>query len=584
MRELGGVAASPGVALGPAQPLGAGALGPAAPRRADPWPVELARARDALVAAAAELVRAAGGLRERGHGEEAEIVEASALMAGDPALEGAVEVALRERGLTAGEAILAAAAAQADAIGAIDDAYLAARADDVRSVGRRAAQLAEREATDADADGADGAGVAAGAILLARDLGPADVAELDEDVGGIALAAGGPTAHAAIVARSLGLPMVVGVGEDLLAVAPGTELALDGDRGLVVVAPERRRAAEARARMQERLAARRRAAESAGLPAVTRDGRAVRVLVNAAGAAEARAGFAAGAEGIGLLRTELAFMDAHEWPGEDEHRRALAPVLDAVTGRLATVRVLDFGADKTPPFLDGTAERGIALLLRHPDALAAQLRAILAAGCDAELRVLLPLVESVEQVHAVRHALQDLGAPAGVRLGAMIETPAAARAARRIAAACDFISIGTNDLSHAALGTDRFGEGRAVAYHPLVLALIALTVRAAHEAGRSVEVCGEAASDPVAMPLLVGMGVDELSVGAARVAPVREWVRRLDAGEAGQLARDAATLAGAGAVAKLVRGTLAERLGEPGDAGGEALERAGRVGAVGLQP
>jgi phosphoenolpyruvate-protein kinase (PTS system EI component) len=577
-RELTGVPAAPGVAVGRVRSLAHSAAAGAPRREPAAWPAELARARKALAGASRELAEAAERLRARGHEEEAEIVEASAMMAADPGLDAGVEAALRGRGLTAAEAIALAAEAQADAIAALDDVHLAARADDVRSVGRRAARLAEEPGESADA-----AAVSGEAILVARDLGPADVAELDEAIAGIALAAGGPTAHAAIVARSLGLPMVVGAGEELLALERGTELVLDGDRGVVLVAPDAPRAAQARARMAGRAAARRRAADAAELAAVTRDGRTVRVLVNAAGAAEARAGLAAGAEGIGLLRTELAFLHAPAWPTEAEHRAALVPVLDAVAGRSATVRVVDFGADKTPPFLGATAERGIALLLRHPAALEAQLRAILTAGRETELRILLPLVESVEQVRAVRDALAAAGAPAGVRLGAMIETPAAAHAAQPIAGACDFVSIGTNDLSHAALGSDRFTEGRAAAYDPLVLALIARTVQAAHREHRPVEVCGEAASDPIALPLLVGLGVDELSVGAARVGPVREWIRKLDAAQAKGLAHRAAMLADAGSVAALVRDVLGERLREPGDAGGQPLEGSGRLRAVGLE-
>jgi phosphoenolpyruvate-protein kinase (PTS system EI component) len=245
--------------------------------------------------------------------------------------------------------------------------------------------------------------------------------------------------------------------------------------------------------------------------------------------------------------------------------------------------VLDFGADKTPPFLDGTSERGIALLLAHPVALDAQLRAILDAGRGTDLRVLLPLVESAEQVAAVRAAMAAAGAGPRVALGAMIESPASAHAARGIAAACDFVSIGTNDLSHATLGSDRFAAGRAEAHHPAVLALIAHAVREAHAEGRVVEVCGEAASDPVAVPLLIGLGVDELSAGAARVGTVREWVRHIEAADARRVAADALGLADAAAVAALVAEQLGARLCELGDAGGEAGERAGRVGAVGLE-
>ena len=310
---------------------------------------------------------------------------------------------------------------------------------------------------------------------------------------------------------------------------------LDGAAGTLAVAPAAARAAAARAAQARRARERAAAEAAAALPAVTADGVRVRVLVNAATAAEARAGLRAGAEGIGLLRTELAFLDAPAWPTEAAHRAALEPVLAPLAGRTATVRVLDFGADKTPPFLRGTPQRGLALLLGHAGELEAQLRAIAAAGAATELRVLLPLVESAR----ARSRRSGRCCPAGVQLGAMIETRAAVAAAPAIAAAADFVSIGTNDLTADVLGEDRFRPGAAVAHDPRVLAAIAAACEAARDAGRVVEVCGEAAGDPLLLPLLVGLGVRELSTGAARVGATRAAVRALDAAAAERLARAA---------------------------------------------
>jgi phosphoenolpyruvate-protein kinase (PTS system EI component) len=263
---------------------------------------------------------------------------------------------------------------------------------------------------------------------------------------------------------------------------------------------------------------------------VTRDGRRIAVLANVAGAAELRLAFDAGAEGVGLLRTELAFLQADTWPTQAQHRRALEPVLRGLAGRPATVRVLDYGGDKLPPFLDGARERGIELLLQAPEALAAQLRAILECAAGSEVRVLVPMVGSTDELEAVATTLRaaadsvDMPLPP---LGPMIETPRAAAIADALAERADFLSIGTNDLTAATLEADRFAPGAGVAHHPRVLAAIAASVRAARRAGIPIEVCGEAASDPVALPLLVGMGVDELSVGASRVGTVRAWVREL---------------------------------------------------------
>jgi phosphoenolpyruvate-protein kinase (PTS system EI component) len=564
---LHGVPAAPGVAIGPARPLHA----PAATVVATGDPAaERDSARTALAAAGAALEAVAARLRAEGRTDEADMVEAGALLGADPALEDAVDVAIAD-GLPAAAAIARAAEAHAVLIAALPDEHLAARAGDVRSFGRRAAALA---AGDASAPAAP----PAGAVLVADDLGPADVAELD-GVAALALARGGPTAHAAIVARSLGLPLVVGLGQAALAVAAGETVIVDGAAGSLTVAPDPAAAARARERM-EAVAARRRAAEARrALPATTRDGREVRVLGNAAGAPEVRAALAAGADGIGLLRTELAFLEADAWPTEAQHAR----LLDAVTAalddprRTLTVRLLDFGGDKVPPFLRGVPERGIALLLAHPDALRAQLRALAPLAGRAGLRVLLPLVASPAQVDAVRAEL-----PAGVAVGAMVETPEAAARAQRLAQHSAFLSIGTNDLAHATLGTERFAGGRAPAHHPRVLAEIARTARAARAVGVPLEVCGEAASDPVALPLLVGLGVDELSAGAARVGAVRDAVRALDFSAAQALARDALEQPGADAVAALVRDRVGGLLDESGDEGAERLDRRGRVGAVGV--
>jgi multiphosphoryl transfer protein len=569
-RVLQGLPAAPGRAVGPAFLLPAApsdhAVVPAAERAA-----ELDRARAALARAADELSALAERLRAEGREEDAEIVATGSLMAVDPALDAAVDEGVGA-GRPAAAALLGACARHAGLIAALPDEHLARRADDVRSLGRRAARLA---------DGGDAA-PAPGSVLVADDLGPADVAELQGTVAAVALVGGGPSAHAVVVARGLGLPMAVGLGPELRAAEPGAPLAVDGAAGTATLAPGDARIAAARAAQDARRRAREHAARVRDLPAVTRDGRTVRVLVNAATGAEARAGLDAGAEGVGLLRTELAFLDADRWPDEAAHRRELSPALEPLAGRTATVRVLDFGGDKTPPFLRGTSARGLALLLEAPGALEAQLRAIVAAASRARLRVLLPLVADADQVHACRALLERACAAAGAPvppLGAMIETVEAAHGAAAIARAADFLSIGTNDLTAAGLATDRFAPGAAATHDPRVLGLIARTTAAAAAAGTFVEVCGEAASDPVLVPLLVGLGVDELSVGAARVGAVRDWVRALDAGECARAAGRA--LAAPDAAASAAIG--AALLPQAGQAVGEGADGEDRVLPLGAQ-
>jgi phosphoenolpyruvate-protein kinase (PTS system EI component) len=429
---------------------------------------------------------------------------------------------------------------------------LAARATDVRQLGVRAVRALTGATMPAPSEGS---------ILLTRDLGPADVADLRLEQGlvvGVALADGAATSHAAIMARAFGVPMAVGLGDDLLSIRAGETVIVNGDDGAVVVDPTTSTLLHAEGEVsrrrdlyEERVAAR-------GLPAVTRDGRTVSLLCNASTAAEVTAGLEAGAEGVGLLRTELAFLEAGAWPTEEEHFAALVPPLARLGGLVATVRTLDFGADKTPPFLTGIKDRGLTLMLSHPAELEQQLRAIVRAAAGARLRILLPLVETPEQVRAVRALIGDSDAT----VGAMIETPAAARRAAEIAAEADFLSIGTNDLVQYTLDLDRERPvaSAATAAEPIVLRLIAQVVDAAHAAGKTVEVCGEAAGETAVAALLVGLGVDELSVAPARLDELRETVRKLSSADAAEAARQAIAAQSARAALDLAAGLLLAEL------------------------
>jgi phosphoenolpyruvate-protein kinase (PTS system EI component) len=560
---LPGVPASPGIGHGRLWRLGAdeaGAAGAAGRARTVPVTEREAEADHALaaLAGASDALQAVASTLPR---DEAEIVEAGALMAQDPGLAAAVRAAIINDGLGAAAAILHATGAYAQVIAAVDDELLAARADDVRSLGRRAAALAGAAAQQVMPPTDNGP-----LILLARELGPADVAELADRLAGIALIAGSPTAHAAIVARSLGVPMVTGLADPGADACDLRDAVLDGTVGSVVLDPTPDRRAAAGRAMARRRAALARMRADRDLPAVTRDGVRVTVLANVASPAELDVAVREGAEGIGLLRTELAFLEAARWPTEEEHAAAVRPILAGLGGRPAVVRVLDFGADKSPPFLGRIPERGIELLLAHRDGFIAQLRGILAASAGHDVRLLLPMVDTPEQVEATRgileRAARQLGIDRTPPLGAMIETRAAVHAAGAIAAVSAFLSIGTNDLTAAILGTDRFAGGGARAHDPLVLRAIGSAVAAAHGVGIPIEVCGEAASDPVMVPLLVGLGLDELSVGAARVGALRSWVRGLDAGELAGLARSAQTMDDADEVEEAVRPLALEITGE----------------------
>jgi multiphosphoryl transfer protein len=528
-RALRGVSAAPGIAIGRAVVIGpvsvsSGGQPVSVPDRA----AELIKARGALVSAAVELQSIADALRKGGRGAEADIVETGVLIARDPSLDATLERLVMESGMMAQNALRDSAEQSAGELARLDDPMLAERADDVRSLGRRAAARAAGARTNST-----------GGVLVADSLGPADVAELS-GVQGVALARGGVTAHAAIVARSLGLPMVVGLGPDLLHVQDGEEVVLDGDASLVVRFPSPARLATAREVIAARQRARHRAVAHRDEPAITVDGHRVSILANAASVAEVLEALAQGAEGVGLLRTELLFLDASAWPSQAQQVRFLKPILAELSGRIATVRLLDFGGDKTPPFLRGTQERGVELMLQAPEALRAQLSAVLEAGGNARLRILVPMITTPAQVREVRAALTYVldGRPAP-ELGAMIETPGAARRAAEIAKEVDFLSIGTNDLTQMVLGLDREQSRSAPVTDVRVMRLIDATMRAGREAGIPVDVCGEAASDSVAMPILVGLGASELSVAAARVGEVRERVRALRLDECEKLGVEA---------------------------------------------
>jgi phosphoenolpyruvate-protein phosphotransferase len=572
-RVLRGTPASPGAAIGLAWTR------PAAVENGGGRPPEeeAERARHGLALAAEELAELARTLARNGHTGDAEIVEANRMMAEDSTLvEAAVQEALN--GAPAAEAIALAVEPHAQALAQLDDPLLAERAADLHAIARRAGDLSSGRLSEPPR----------GAVVIADDLGPGEVAAWSELLAAIVLAGSGTTAHAAIVARSLGIPLVTGAGVAVLAVASGAEVGVDADRGMVWLAPD----AETRSRLAERT---RRLAEQAARdrrerrqPARTADGRTIRLLANAGTAAEVTAALEAGAEGIGLLRSELSFLEASAWPGEDEHARALAPMLEPLGNRIATVRTLDFGGDKTPPFLTAEAAggplgpRGIRLALAAEDGVAPQLRALFRVCGDAVVRVLVPMVTDAAEIDAVRAiavAARDAVAPGAPDplVGAMIEVPAAALMARTIAEHCDFLSIGTNDLTQYTLATDRLNPGiagGAVAHHPAVVRLIARTVAAAHSAGILSDVCGEAAGDPELLPLLVGLGVDELSVSPARIAQTRRYVRGLSTQHAKAALADALAATTSAEVAAAARRAISDcGLGEGLEEAGDGVER-----------
>jgi len=501
----------------------------------------------AFAAVAEERSALAQRLRDDGRGDEADIVAVSALIAADPALVDPAVTAVTE-GADAAAAIERSAAAQSDAIAALANQDLAARAEDVRQVGN--AVLARL------AGGAAAPPAAGNFILVQREVDAVDLIRLAEaGLAGAVSVSGGASSHAAIIARGLGVPMLAGADPEVLTVPAGRQAILDGTGGRLIVDPSPRELA-AVAGPAGPLRTGGAIGPGNGVPGRgatagpprTADGQEITLLCNVASATETRLGLAAGAAGVGLLRTEIPFHGAIAWPAETDHRAALDPVLGLLTGRPAVVRLLDFSGDKIPPFLAG-GRVGLAALLSNPRALGDQLRAVLRSGRETRLSLMVPMVSTLDEMARVRSALAEAAAEVGAdlpELGMMVELAATASAARAFARASGFFSIGTNDLTSQVLGLDRADPAMrpALAADPRVLALIARVVQAAAATGVDVSVCGDAAADPAVLPLLIGLGVRKLSVGAARVRQVAEWITAADSTVCAALACQALQAAG----------------------------------------
>lgn len=514
---LRGVGVSHGVAIGEVRHMGTAVLEPPAKQiPAQDADREQARARQAVEAVAADLT-ARGNLAG---GEAQAVLEAQAMMARDPELMADVERRVAV-GSTAERAVYDAFASYRALLAGAGE-YLAGRVadlDDVRNrIVARLLGVPMPGVPDSDEP----------YVLIARDLAPADTALLDPTlVLGFVTEEGGPTSHSAILARALGVPAVValpGAGE----LAEGTVVAVDGSSGEVFVSPDAHRRAALEAAAAERKAA---LAASHG-PGATSDGHTVPLLANIGGPSDVPAAIEAGAEGVGLFRTEFLFLDdSRRPPSEGEQVEAYRSVLEAFPGRRVVVRVLDAGADKPLSFLTPGDEpnpalgvRGLRSLLEHPEVLRAQLAALAtaAAGLPVHLEVMAPMVADRADARAFADACRAAGLPG--TFGAMVEIPSAALRARSVLREVDFLSLGTNDLAQYTFAADR--QVGAVArwqdpWQPALLDLVAFSAEAARAEGKSCGVCGEAAADPLLACVLTGLGVTSLSMGAASIPYVR---------------------------------------------------------------
>ncbi|MDF2630304.1 MAG: phosphoenolpyruvate--protein phosphotransferase [Symbiobacteriaceae bacterium] len=550
MERLSGIPASAGMATGPVYLIRSEALRAERTATDDPA-VELQRLDEALTRAAFEIEALRRRTFEKVGAEEAQVFEAHALMLSDPALVDSARALIENERVSAAWAFQAAGEEMAEMLATLDDEYLRERAADVRDVAGRVVRiLLGRPAASL-------LGMAEPSIVVAHDLTPSETAQMEYDlILGFATDIGGPTSHTVIMARTLGIPAVVGLGNITERARHGDRCILDGSAGTVTLSPDigaldeaaRRQAAQEE--RKERLAALR------DLSATTADGRAVELAANIGRPAEAANALKYGAGGVGLFRTEFLYMDRPTLPTEAEQYHAYQTAIETMAPHPVVIRTLDIGGDKQLAALPLPAEanpflglRALRLCLERKDLFKTQLRALLRAADHGPLRIMYPMVQSLQELQAANALLAEareeliaegiaVGKP---EVGIMVEIPAAAVIADVLAPHVDFFSIGTNDLIQYTLAVDRMNERVSHLYqpfHPAVLRLIRQVAHAAHGAGKWCGMCGEMAGDPVAAPLLLGLGLDEWSMSAPALPAVKEILRAVSVAECEALARD----------------------------------------------
>ncbi len=562
---LHGTPVSPGIAVAPAFVYG-DILDEVEVRTIDASEVEgeLARLHDAIALVKKELLRDTEQVtRELGQ-DKADIFLVHSMILEDRAVLDAILDAIKTNHVNAEAAVAEEMKRVAAVLSSADDRYLRDRAYDVSDIGKR---VIERML-----------GVWAHCpltqpmILVARELRASDTASMERGrILGFVTELGGTESHAAILARSLGVPAMAGVEGILDKVRTGEFIAMDGAHGVAVVDPSADTRARYERMREEEIRGRHELASVLALPSVTRDGTEIALLSNVASGDEARQAAELGSDGIGLLRSEMIFMSANLFLDEDAQFEAYREVVEPMAGRPVTIRTLDVGGDKFVGSENPLREhnpnlgyRSTRVLLDRPDLLLAQFRAILRASSYGIVRILLPMISSVEELRQALGRLDEakselrlkgVAFDEGIEIGVMIEIPSAAMVADRLARECDFLSIGTNDLVQYTLAVDRGSSYVSRLYRPhdpAVLALIARAVEGAASAGKPISLCGEMAGTPAYVPLLIGLGLREFSVSNGRLPGTKKAIRDVDLATAISLANEAVAASTAGDVATLL--------------------------------
>ena len=539
-RALKGVVASRGLGVGTAYQFARAVIDvPEQGASASHESAALAQARDTV---RADLERTANS----GNTTAREIAEAHLALIDDPELVDGAN-ALIQQGKSAGYAWRAVLSGGIAQLRALNDPRMAERADDLLDLETRVLSALSGTTSVAPSFPPE-------TILIANELLPSQLVALDNTrLAGICLAAGGATSHVSIIAAAMDIPTMVAAGAEALRIPTGTTVVLDAEAGWLYTDPPRVHVDLARSQLAEKR--QRRVAEqlAAQRDCRTADGTRIEVFANVGSEAEAHAAVRNGAEGSGLLRTEFLFLERTAPPDEAEQLQQYQQIATALEGRPLTIRTLDIGGDKPIPYLPLPHEenpalglRGVRTSLWRPDLLRIQLRAILRVRPVGQCRILLPMITDAGEIRAVRAMIEELRHEEGradpVQVGAMIETPASAVMADRIAREADFLSVGTNDLTQYTLAMDRGHPelaARLDALHPAVLRLISTVVNAAKAHGRMVAICGGLASDPVAVPILIGLGVHELSVVPAVIPQLKALISTLNSEDCTALANQA---------------------------------------------
>jgi phosphocarrier protein FPr len=547
--QLNGIGVAAGIAIGPLVKLRPAVVEIASRSAADPE-AERQRLMAAIKGAQEETKALYEWAKAHIGVHEAGIFDAQLLFLEDAELIGAVSRMLVADRLAAESAWQTVTARLADRLGALGDAYLRARAADVADVATRVLRRLTGPSGEVQVPHGP-------AIFAAHDLPPSEVKGFDPAIVlGLCLETGSASSHSSILARALGIPVVAGLGPGISTLADGTILALDGEQGLVWISPDASQAVEIEGRRQLWLATRRAAELERHKPAAMRDGRRIRVLANISGVGEEAEARACGAEGVGVLRTEFLFLGRAAAPDEEEQTAAYRTIGESLAGCQLSIRALDIGGDKSLPYVEIGEEanpflgwRGIRVMLSRRDLFRTQVRAILRAGATHPVEMLLPMITSMDELRAAKEMVTDAEAELeregipfrkNIRVGVMIEVPAAVAVADQLAREADFFSIGSNDLIQYVMAADRTNSRVAQIadpFQPAVLRMIRQAIEAGHNAGIDVALCGELAADPLATPLLLGLGLGEFSVSAPLIPELKRAISRWSVAEAEDVAK-----------------------------------------------